>query len=46
MVLLLSFIFLRVRYLIVHLMGVAMCIIGIISLFLADLTGSRNNPGQ
>jgi solute carrier family 35 protein F1/2 len=40
-VLILSFVFLRVRYLIVHLMGVAMCLIGIISLVLADLTTER-----
>ena len=45
-VLLLSFIFLNVRYRIVHLVGVVMCIIGIVSLVLADMSDPEGMLGH
>ena len=45
-VMVLSFIFLRVRYKIINLMGVCLALIGIVSLVLADLQGSRVEHGE
>jgi drug/metabolite transporter (DMT)-like permease len=42
----LSFVFLRVRYKIINLMGVCLSLIGIVSLVLADLHGSRLDHGE
>ena len=43
---LLSYIFLRVRYKVVNIMGVLLCLIGIATLVLADRKGSRLNHGR
>ena len=45
-VMVLSFFFLRVRYKIINLMGVCLALIGIVSLVLADLQGSRLAHGE
>ena len=42
----LSFIFLRVRYKVINVMGVCLSVIGIVSLVLADLKGSRLQHGE
>lgn len=44
-VMVLSFIFLRIRYKIINLMGVTLSLIGILSLVLATVMGSRSNNG-
>jgi chromate transport protein ChrA len=46
MVMVLSFIFLRARYKIINFMGVALSIVGILSLILADIRGSRAGRGE
>ena len=45
-VLVLSYIFLKARYLIIHLMGVALAVIGIFSLVLVDFDSPHNEAGQ
>ena len=45
-VMVLSFVFLRVRYKVINLMGVCLALIGIVSLVLADLQGSRVEHGE
>ena len=44
-VMVLSFIFLRARYKIINFMGVALSIVGILTLVLADVQGSRAGKG-
>ncbi len=45
-VLVLSYVFLRTRYLIIHLMGVALALIGIFSLVLVDFNSPINEAGK
>ena len=42
----LSFVFLRVRYKVINLMGVCLSLIGIVTLVLADIQGSRVERGE
>ena len=42
----LSFFFLRARYKIINFMGVALSMVGILSLVLADVQGSRSGHGS
>ena len=42
----LSFVFLRVRYKVINVMGVSLALIGIVCLVLADLRGSRLEHGE
>ena len=42
----LSYVFLKTRYKLINVMGVALTVIGIACLVLADLNGPRNNGGQ
>ena len=44
-VMVLSFIFLRIRYKIINLMGVSLALVGILSLVLATVMGSRSTNG-
>lgn len=44
-VMVLSFIFLRARYKIINFMGVSLSMVGILSLVLADVQGSRTGRG-